>query len=342
VGYIRLIEQELRIQVNFVDKARAEMTLGKLFAEIQEVEDALQSFDYLSSPALNIYEFEMAACVYVPESSGSETSTTIRLERRSSQYYFENLANNIPLLMLFIPRGDFIMGSPEDEIDRSSTESPQHIVRVTNFFMSRYPITQAQWHFVAELPRVNRELNPDPSSFKGDERPVETVSWYDAVEFCARLARHTGRHYRLPTEAEWEYACRAMTIKPFHFGETLTSELANYEGTKAFANGPVGEYRQETTLVNFFKVANAFGLTDMHGNVWEWCLDKWYDNYEGAPIDGSAWISDTDDSFRLIRGGSWNDPPENCRSASRRALASDHRSSHVGFRIVCSNESMGE
>jgi formylglycine-generating enzyme required for sulfatase activity len=236
---------------------------------------------------------------------------------------------------VLIPGGTFLMGSPEGEPERFDRESPQHQVTVPPFFIGRYPITQAQWRAVAALLPVNQELEPDPSSFKGDNRPVEQVSWYDAVEFCARLSAHTGRTYRLPTEAEWEYACRAGTTTPFTFGETLTTEVANYNGS-AYNKGPAGGRRDETTPVNHFGIANAFGLSDMHGNVYEWCQDHWHSNYEGAPTDGSAWLSDDEGERRSLRGGSWYDFPWYCRSAFR-----DHNRPHVadfiiGFRVMSS------
>lgn len=187
----------------------------------------------------------------------------------------------------------------------------------------------------------------DPSSFKGDNRPVEQVSWLDAVEFCRRLAKATGRPYRLPSEAEWEYACRAGTTTPFHFGDSITTDLANYRGTDwesegktysgAYGDGPHGEFREETTDVGHFEVANAFGLYDMHGNVWEWCQDWWHESYEGAPADGSAWLAHEDDAEekRLLRGGSWFSDPVLCRSAVRVRYAPDSIYSGVGFRVVC-------
>ena len=181
------------------------------------------------------------------------------------------------------------MGSPEDEKGRDEDESPQHRVTVSTFFISRYPVTQAQWQAIASLDKVDIDLKADPSRFKGDNRPVEQVNWYDAVEFCARLSRETGREYILPSEAEWEYACRAGTTTPFHFGETITTDLANYNGNYTYGSGPKGVYREETTPVGSFS-PNAFGLSDMHGNVWEWCEDNWHNNYEGAPTDGSAWL----------------------------------------------------
>ncbi|MFM6472590.1 MAG: formylglycine-generating enzyme family protein, partial [Dolichospermum sp.] len=196
-------------------------------------------------------------------------------------------------------------------------ERPQHQVTIKPFCFGKYPITQAQWQAVAALPQVNQELKPNPSRFKGDGStsltnhcPVERVSWHDAVEFCARLSNYTKRPYRLPSEAECEYACRAGTITPFHFGETITTELANYNGNNTYGDGPKGVYRKETTEVGSFKIANEFGLYDMHGNVWEWCQDDWHNNYEGAPVDGSAWINLS--NRKVLRGGSWNYYPVLC------------------------------
>jgi len=237
--------------------------------------------------------------------------------------------------MVYVPGGTFTMGSPANELERSDAEGPQHEVTVQTFFMGQYPVTQAQWRFVAGLEQINRELNPDPSNFKGDNRPVERVSWYEAVEFCDRLSRHTGRDYRLPTEAEWEYACRAGTTSPFAFGETLTTDLANYDGSYAYGPGPKGEYRQKTTPVDYFNLANAFGLVDMHGNVYEWCQDHWHDSYAGAPDDGSAWLSEDENAPRVRRGGSWFSFPRNCRSAYRLSYVPDNRHDGIGFRIVC-------
>jgi formylglycine-generating enzyme required for sulfatase activity len=243
--------------------------------------------------------------------------------------------------MVLIPGGSFMMGSPEDELERRDSESPQHLVNIQQFCMGKYPVTQAQWKAVAALPRVNIELEADPSGFKGDERPVERVSWYDAVEFCDRLFSHTKRQYRLPSEAEWEYACRAGTTTPFHFGETITSELANYDATQVYGRGAEGTYREETTPVGSFNAANSFGLYDMHGNVLEWCLDDWHDNYKDAPIDGSPWFDNNNNLYQkeghtVLRGGSWIYGPGNCRSAYRIHIGT--RGNHndvIGFRIVC-------
>ena len=236
--------------------------------------------------------------------------------------------------MVSIPGGTFMMGSAEDEPDRQENEI-QHEVSVPPFFLGRYPITQAQWRVVADLPQVNRELKAEPSRFKGENLPVEQVSWYEAVEFCDRLAAQTGHPYRLPSEAEWEYACRAGTTTPFHFGRTLTTEVANYYGESTYADGPKGEYRETTTPVDHFEIANAFGLSDMHGNVWEWCQDH-YDSYDKTPIDGSVWVTSDDEKGRVLRGGSWGFNPRYCRSAYRSYLTPDFRGDSFGFRVSCS------
>ena len=253
-----------------------------------------------------------------------------------AQRYEEPLGSDLVLPIVAIPAGNFIMGSPEDEAERTEREEPQHEVKIPGFFMGQYPVTQAQWRFVASLSRVTHSLKPDPSYFKGDNRPVETVSWFEVVEFCDRLSAHTGRAYRLPSEAEWEYACRAGTTTPFHFGETLSPELANYVGTDAYNGGPTGEYRRRTTPVEHFGIANAFALSDMHGNVWEWCQDHWHESYNGAPTDGSPWLRENEQAASVLRGGSWDRIPGFCRSAFRFNNPPDNRSDCIGFRVVCS------
>ena len=262
----------------------------------------------------------------------------LQKEQKTAQYFREKLGNEIELDMILVHGGNFLMGSPETEEERSNDESPQHPVTVKSFFLGRYPVTQEQWRIVAETyDRVNIELKPDPSKFKGDSRPVEQVSWYEAQEFCDRLVKKTKRPYRLPTEAEWEYACRAGTTTPFYFGNTISTELANYDGNSTYANGVKGEYRGETISVEHFDIANAWGLCDMHGNVWEWCQDHWHDNYESAPEDGSAWLTENSDAPRVRRGGSWISPPRNCRSACRDDDYPDVlRYYFLGFRVSCS------
>jgi formylglycine-generating enzyme required for sulfatase activity len=222
--------------------------------------------------------------------------------------------------MMAVPGGKFSMGS-----NQNSDEEPIQIVKVPPFFMGKYPVTQKQWAFVAQMPRVNRDLERYPANFKGDDNPVERVSWLAATEFCVRLSKNMGQECRLPTEAEWEYACRAGTTTEYHFGDSITNELANY-----------GQSNSATTPVGQFSYVNAFGLSDMHGNVWEWCMDHWHDSYKGAPIDGSAWLdlNTKENARRVLRGGSWEDSPAYCRSASRYWIDANFRSTDVGFRLV--------
>jgi len=271
--------------------------------------------------------------------------------QEEAKFFTENLPGGITIDMIAIPGGSFVMGSPSTEKERLDFEGPQHNVTVAPFFMGKYEVTQAQWRAVAGLAKVNIDLNPNPSYFKGDDLPVENVSWYEAVEACARLSRLTGRDYRLPSEAEWEYACRAGTSAPFYFGETITSDLVNFDGSVVYGAAPKGKYREKTTDVGSFP-PNAFGLYDMHGNVWEWCADPWHSNYNGAPTDGSVWdekyndnryqksvdllvMSRNDDRNRLLRGGSWYVFPRLSRSAIRINVAPGTRLVYIGFRFVC-------
>ncbi|GBE74881.1 hypothetical protein myaer87_21080 [Microcystis aeruginosa NIES-87] len=275
----------------------------------------------------------------------------IKKESKQSQYFREDLGKGITLEMVAIPGGTFLMGTEDEEIERLvkkfnwegfRRERPQHEVTVPSFFMGKYPITQAQWKAIASRTdlKVKQDLDFKPAYFKdrpdSDRRPVEQVNWYDAIEFCARLSKLTVREYRLPSEAEWEYACRAGTTTPFYFGETITGELANYNASNTYADEPNGEYRNETTRVGQFP-PNAFGLYDMHGNVREWCADTWHDNYDGAPTDGSVWIENGNDNRSPLRGGSWGYNPTYCRSAIRYDyyFRRVNRINNYGFRVVC-------
>ena len=266
---------------------------------------------------------------------GNKTTWEITRRRSQAEYFIEDLGSGVILEMVSIPGGTFLMGSPNTEENRLDNEGPQHYVTVPPFYMGKFTVTQAQWKAVAALPQVNQTLNPDPSRFKGNNLPVECVSWLDVVEFSARLAKKTGRDYRLPSEAEWEYACRAGTNTPFHFGETITPDLVNYNGNYPYGSAPNGEYREKTTPVGSFQVANAFGLYDMNGNVWEWCLDGWHENYSGSPVDGSSW-NENDNQYRLLCGGSWNSYAWYCRSAYRGRYQPNSRYSNYGFRLVVS------
>jgi formylglycine-generating enzyme required for sulfatase activity len=265
--------------------------------------------------------------------------------RSETQCYTEEISPGVILEMVSIPGGTFLMGSPTTEEGCNPSQTPQHRVTVKPFSLGKYPITQAQWKAVALLPQVNQDLNPQPANFSAPDRPVEQVSWYDAVEFCARLSQLTGKAYRLPSEAEWEYACRASTLTPFYFGETITTDLANYSGVDweyngkvcskgAYGAGPLGGDRRETTPVGSFPGANQFGLYDLHGNVREWCADLWHDHYQGAPSQGNPWLTGGDSNKRVLRGGSWNVGPIKCRSAFRFKLSPDASLYDIGFRVA--------
>ncbi|HIK56998.1 MAG TPA: SUMF1/EgtB/PvdO family nonheme iron enzyme [Synechococcales cyanobacterium M55_K2018_004] len=301
-----------------------------------------------SQPTLQHFEFQVGS-LRVEKSVqssgflglGQKETIAYGIDRKPGQakFFIEDLGNGVTLEMVVIPGGTFQMGSKE-----YSAEQPIHRVTIAPFCLGKYPVTQAQWNAVAGFPKVKIDLNPDPSAFKGGDRPVECISWLEAVEFCDRLNRFVEsrsshqpkRTYRLPSEAEWEYACRAGTTTPFHFGETITTDLANYDGNYTYGSEPKGEFRQQTTPVGSFAIANAFGLYDMHGNVWEWCADHWHENYQGAPTDGSAWITGGDGDRRLLRGGSWLNYPWYCRSASRVWAGADDRFDCFGFRLACS------
>ncbi|MCZ8117221.1 MAG: formylglycine-generating enzyme family protein [Microcystis sp. LE18-22.4A] len=300
----------------------------------------------------------------------------IKTTTHTANCFTETLPNNVDLDMVSIPGGTFTMGSPKNEKDSHYNERPQHNVKVPPFFMGKYSITQGQWKVIATRTdlKVKIDLKEDPSYFKKpyqDQdreidrwlRPVERVNWYEAVEFCQRLSKLTGRDYRLPSEAQWEYACRAMTepldlakgesYPPFYVGETLTDKLANYNASRTYASEPKGENGKETIPVGQFP-PNAFGLYDLHGNVWEWCMDDWHDNYENAPSDGSAWLDnnqeenidaenslestekDENNPYSVMRGGSWGNYPLICRSAIRISYyRRDYRYYYIGFRVVC-------
>ena len=244
--------------------------------------------------------------------------TTIDRTTVTVQTFREDLGDGISLDLVLIPPGKFLMGSPPDELERSDSEGPQHEVTIAEpFLMGQSSVMQVQWAKVAQMDQVKRSLEQNPSNFKGSDLPVEQVSWLDAEEFCLRLSNHTKRTYRLPSEAEWEYACRAGTTTAFYFGETIDAEIANYGGNRdPYGRGKKGDYRGKTTPIKTFP-ANSFGLYDMHGNVWEWCLDSWYENYDDAPTDGSARDASNDSGSKILRGGSWIFDPGGCRSSYR-------------------------
>ena len=287
------------------------------------------------------------------------------IERRTHTGFYYNVLN-INLKMIEIPASTFWMGS--EPIEGSLTnECPQHNVTIPSFSISQIPITERQWLFVSNLPVERLKLNPYPNRpypyIAKIDYPVANISWFDAIEFCARLSRYTGKQYRLPTEAEWEYACRGINISqvtqskwnekynnPFHFGKTISSKYANYYVLDRYAKEPLGECLMSLAEARGY-IPNAFGLYCMHGNVWEWCLDIWHDNYINAPKNSNVWheekehlykdllsnlaaLLECESTLRVLRGGSWISSPWDCRSASRTFAKATTNCAAVGFRVV--------
>jgi formylglycine-generating enzyme required for sulfatase activity len=250
--------------------------------------------------------------------------------RGRAQQFSERLGKRAILHMVQIPGASFTMGAPTSEAGSSPFERPQRLVTVPPFYLGKYPVTIDQWCAVMGTPPpAMKDLN-DRFRVSG-RQPVVSVSCGEAEAFCAQLSR-TARHaYRLPTEAEWEYACRSGTTSAFAFGESITQEVANHDGDLRRLLGQ----DCATIPVGSLGVTNAFGLFDMHGNVWEWCQDYWHASYEGAPIDGSAWRRDADEGTRVLRGGSWFTKAISCRAAARRFGGHPHvRSREIGFRVA--------
>ena len=233
---------------------------------------------------------------------------------------FTETVNGVSFDMVAIKSGTFTMGSPEGEVDRGNDET-RHSVTLSSYNMGATEVTQELWKAV---------MGSNPSYFKGDNLPVEQVSWDDCQEFIRKLNQLTGKTYRLPTEAEWEYACRAGATTTFNTGSNLTTDQANYDGNYPYNGNAKGQYREKTTPVGSFP-RNALGLYDMHGNVWEWCSD-WYDDYPtGAQTNPQGASSG---SGRVLRGGSWASIARDCRSANRNNNTPDFRFNFLGFRLV--------
>lgn len=228
-----------------------------------------------------------------------------------------DLGNGVNLELVYVPGGTFLMGSPEREEGGQDNERPLHPVTVPEFWMGKYPVTQEQYQAVS---------GENPSHFKGKDRPVEQVSWHDAKAFFEKVLQKLGERLRLPSEAEWEYACRARTTTPYYVGDKLTLKQACYGRSSAEGTVPVGRYP-----------ANLFGLYDMHGNVWEWCQDTLHDRYDGAPKNGYVWADDNANENRIRRGGCWVSLAEKCRSAYRSYYYSSIPSNGIGFRVVSSS-----
>ncbi len=232
--------------------------------------------------------------------------------------------------MVVIPPGQFIMGSPLNEEGRNDDEGPQREVLVSSFALGKVEVTFDEWDACVSAGGCTHR--PEDKGWGRGDRPVINVSWEDAQQYVAWLSSETGHAYRLPSEAEWEYAARAGTTTPFWNGTTISTSEANYDGNYAYGDGQKGEYRVQTLPVGSFS-ANLFGLFDMHGNVWEWVEDRFHENYEGAPLDGSPWIAGNN-SDRVLRGSSWLNGPGGLRSANRYGHGPNGRNDGGGFRVA--------
>lgn len=363
----RLREQRVTSKIKSKPKKKSRLIIRQLSQQVAEISPMVTPAPRLSfaiAPLLltKSEPENLAKPKMWPELLGYEFDVVTvdekgRLEERRKErarFYVEDTGGGVKLEMVELPAGSFVMGSSQADLElagnnymrgqskdaklalqnRLLAETPQRTIKVPGFYMSKYEVTQAQWRAVAGLPKVNRELISDPSAFKGGNRPVEQVSWEEAVEFCERLSRLTGRNYRLPTEAEWEYACRAGTTWPFSLGGTIEPDWVNYNGRQPYAFAAKDTNRQQTVVAGSLGAANAFGLYDMHGNVWEWCQDSWHENYVGAPLDGGAWQNESDRASHVLRGGAWDSPAGECRSSERRQAPALLQLNNVGFRIV--------
>jgi formylglycine-generating enzyme required for sulfatase activity len=263
--------------------------------------------------------------------------------------FIEDLGGGSELVMVSLEGGEFLMGSTEAEARATwedakrynssadltwfKHETPRHRVWLSPFCIGKFQVTQMQWQAVmGNLPEMKQK-------FRGEQRPIVKVSWNDATEFCQRLSKQTGRKYRLPTEAEWEYACRAGTTTPFAFGETITTIFVNYDGNCPYDRAPKGVDRARTVDVGSLGFANAFGLYDVHGNVWEWCQD-WFGTDYYAQYQKQGMMTDPQGpakgDHRVLRGGSWDSDGWSCRAMLRIEKPPGDRDDNIGFRVVVS------
>lgn len=234
--------------------------------------------------------------------------------------------------LVVVPPGSFVMGSPTHEAGRMRSEGPAHTVTLSYpLAVGVYEVTFAEWEACARDGGCAR-YRPDDMRWGGASRPVINVSWDDAVAYLDWLSEATGHRYRLLSESEWEYAARAGTPSPFHTGDTISTDQANYDGEYVYGPGAPGRSRQQTVSVGSF-APNAFGLHDVHGNAWEWVEDCWHDSYLGAPTNGAAWTTG-DCSRRVLRGGSWFEGPRFLRSGARVWSSTGNRDVNIGFRVA--------
>lgn len=235
----------------------------------------------------------------------------------------KEFTNSIGMKFVWIKPGSFMMGSPKEEKERFPNETQHKVTLTKGFYMGVYAVTQEQWQQI---------MGNNPSFFKGEKNhPVDSVSWDDCQEFIKKLRAKDKKQYRLPSEAEWEYSCRAGTKTPFHFGETISTDQANYNGNTIYGDGKKGVYRKTTMPVGSFP-ANAWGLHDMHGNVYQWCQD-WYGDYPKNDVTDPQ--GPEKGQYRVLRGGSWGGGPLSCRSACRVRYEPGLRGSSGGGLRLC-------
>lgn len=332
--WFKSLQSSVNSDANTPDtKASRKITQARKKTNIEE-NKSVNSPAKKTYPKTKTFKFETVNIESQSKLFGLVSKINQNLNQKTTKYFSEKLEENTTIDMIYVPSGSFVMGSPHNEYERSKDENPQHRVSINSFYMSKFPITQEQWRVVASFDKIKRPLKSNPSCFKGDNLPVENISWYEAQEFCQRLSKKTQREYRLPSEGEWEYACRAGTTTPFYFGEMITTDFANYDGRTGYNAKPTGKYDKKTTPVDSF-MPNPFGLYDLHGNVWEWCEDHYSPNYRSKPNDGNPYYSRMKNQPRLVRGGSWSLSASYCRSSKRGNYAPDANYNFVGFRIVC-------
>lgn len=322
--------------------ATAEATLAFDRRDRRSVQAALQELGFDPGPADGIFGPQTRVAIRRYQERGSEEPTGFLTYAQAR----ELLAISDPLYepgdtfrdcddcpeMVVVPSGSFLMGSPEGEEAREDIEGPQHRVTIAEpFAIGVYEVTFNEWDACVADGGCNGYL-PDDEGWGRGRRPVINVSWENAQAYLDWLSSSTGMAYRLPSEAEWEYAARAGTTTPFHFGPTISTDQANHNGTDTYGSGQKGVRRGQTVQVGSFP-ANAFGLHDVHGNVWEWIEDCWNDRYAGAPANGTAWTSGYCGQ-RVLRGGSWYNDSGDLRSANRYANYTNTLFFSDGFRVA--------
>jgi len=323
VAKARLAQEEAARKAAQARAAAAYLAEQKRARELQAARTASELAQLMPTPASPVADGDGVLCDPFIEGGGSGPS------------------------LVLIPTGRFQMGSHEHERKIAMAagaqkkwlerETPQRWVGIERpFAIGRYPVTVGEWRVFVQATgwEPQGEVHWEQPGFpQTDAHPVVGVTWHDAQRYVAWLSQATGKRYRLPSEAEWEYACRAGTKTAFSFGDTISPEQANYDATFTYNGSPRGPCRQGTTPAGMFP-PNPWGLYDMHGNVWEWVQDVVHDNYEGAPMDGSAWETGGDPARRILRGGSWLYNPRYLRSALRNGFSSVLSNDIVGFRVV--------